>query len=238
MSFLEHLVAKVKPLAEKEYQILVDLKKNDVKDDPVVIQEWDKSYYYKKFQNQVSPEMDGPQFAKFFSIGNVFSGLSELFKGIFGVTLYPAKVMPGEVWANEGTIQKLYVVHEEEGLLGIVYCDLFKRDGKGSTAAHYTIRCGCSSSLPKEESIPNVVWGPRDPLLYHSSSSSVKGEEETEYQDYVEMAQSLDLPISPKDQIPIVVLSASLAEKNCSMYEIETLLHEMGHVMHSKQSVI
>lgn len=67
-------------------------------------------------------------------------GLDVITRRLFGISLEPVDVAPGEVW-GEG-IQKLEVVHEEEGLLGVLYCDFWARSGKNSHPSHYNIRSG------------------------------------------------------------------------------------------------
>jgi intermediate peptidase len=63
---------------------------------------------------------------------------------MYGITLEPESPLLGEVWHD--TVRKLAVVHQTEGRIGTIYCDLYKRneeeDGvrKYENPAHFTIR--------------------------------------------------------------------------------------------------
>lgn len=81
-------------------------------------------------------------FSKYFSIQACFEGLELITQKLFGISLVSVEPEPGEVWADD--VRKLEFVHETEGLLGILYCDLFARHGKNSHPSHYNIRSGKS----------------------------------------------------------------------------------------------
>ena len=66
------------------------------------------------------------------------SGLNLITQQLFGISLISVAPAEGELWADD--VRKLEVVHETEGLLGILYCDLYARPGKNSHPSHYNIR--------------------------------------------------------------------------------------------------
>jgi len=85
--------------------------------------------------------VSGTQLAPYFSLGACIEGLSNLFSDLFGIRLREVTdVGPGEMWCAD--VRKLSVVHETEGLLGSIYCDLFERPGKPNHDCHFTVRGG------------------------------------------------------------------------------------------------
>ncbi|KAI0308160.1 hypothetical protein B0F90DRAFT_1807434 [Multifurca ochricompacta] len=89
-----------------------------------VIQAWDRDYYCPP--EPPAPPIQLPPL----TLGTVFNALSRLFQSLYGVTLRPIELSPGEVWHSD-----------TDGLLGWIYVDLFARRNKSSGAAHYTVRC-------------------------------------------------------------------------------------------------
>ena len=63
-----------------------------------------------------------------------------LFNSLFGVTLKHEEPKYGELWSYD--VYKVAVVHEQEGLLGHIYCDMFERQGKPHQDCHFTIKGG------------------------------------------------------------------------------------------------
>jgi mitochondrial intermediate peptidase len=69
-------------------------------------------------------------------------GLNILMQSLYGIKFENVELLPGEAWAPD--IYKLAVMHESEGLLGIIYCDLFERNLKPNQDCHFTIQGGKS----------------------------------------------------------------------------------------------
>jgi mitochondrial intermediate peptidase len=110
-------------------------------------------------------------------------------------------------------IQKLVLTHPVQGQLGTIYLDLGSRPGKYSHAAHYTIRCGCAVR-------------PADDVGSTATASTASAQQQ--HAQY---------------QTPVVVLVASLGlprvaggARLLSHGELDTLVHEFGHALHSALS--
>ena len=181
---------------------------------------WDRYYYAKMIEPPFysgSPRLAlKGELSAYFSIGNVLQGLSDVFYTLYGVYLEPQDTIPGEIWHPD--VKKLLVVHETEGILGTIYCDLFKRqDGwqrKYENAAHFTVRC-CRRVDDDESFI-------KDHEFLNSNHFRIVEQN----------------GVKKTYQLPMVVLVTSFAtpttETPCllDLKEIGTLFHEMGHAMH------
>jgi Zn-dependent oligopeptidase len=149
-----------------------------------------------------------------------------------GIQLVEQPLAPGETWGYTSTttsysdssaaaaaaaadavpIKKLVLTHPVQGQLGTIYLDLGSRPGKYAHAAHYTIRCGCAVR-------------PADDTTAATASTSISASGSAQY------------------QTPVVVLVASLGlprvaggARLLSHGELDTLVHEFGHALHSALS--
>ncbi|KAI9003094.1 hypothetical protein BC832DRAFT_532368 [Gaertneriomyces semiglobifer] len=221
-SFLEALHAAQRPSAIQRLQTLRQLKhrlgsKSDV-------QIWDRLFLSQFIPSPVASDnaavSGGANLSHYFTAGSVFAGLSKLFQALYGITLEPTSVSPSEAWHPD--VRKLQVVHETEGLIGVIYCDLYRRKDnaahKFEGSAHFTVRC--SRRVDDEE---------------HFSSDYQNGVmriPETEK----EFVQDGKLK---RFQLPVVVLVTPFERPRdghpslLNLWQIETIFHEMGHAMHS-----
>uniref|UniRef100_A0A670K520 Peptidase M3A/M3B catalytic domain-containing protein n=1 Tax=Podarcis muralis TaxID=64176 RepID=A0A670K520_PODMU len=100
---------------------------------------WDHPYHsgvLRAERYNIEPSLYCP----FFSLGACMEGLNILFNKLLGISLYAEQTVKGEVWCED--VRKLAVVHEQEGLLGYIYCDFFQRPDKPYQDCHFTIRGG------------------------------------------------------------------------------------------------
>jgi intermediate peptidase len=216
MSFLDALMDHTRPFARSALKTLSTRKQAHLNTASLpVVQAWDRDYY-------CPPEAPAPPIPlPPLTLGTVFMGLSRLFKNIYGVTLRPADVAPGEVWHHD--VRKLEVVDEDAGVIGWVYADLFARRGKASGAAHYTVRC--SRRVDDDDVAGDAVHGglPPDHVSSNFGNASrrrVRGQD-------------------GEFQLPIVVVLCEFAPPSLikggtilEWHDVTTLFHEMGHVMH------
>ncbi|KAJ3151390.1 Mitochondrial intermediate peptidase [Geranomyces michiganensis] len=247
ISFLESLSDRHKPRAMSELERLQRIKSMHVaKGQPTAIQAWDR-FYYSQFvaatsaaalatpgvsergpadpfhaARPISSSSSLNQISAYFSVGSTFQGLSQLFKSLYGVTLEPAAVAPGEVWHDD--VRRLDVVHETDGTIGIIYCDLFNRDSSESrkleSAAHFTVRC--SRRVDDEEKFGQAFTEGLMTIQETEKMVSTKDGQQKCYQlPVVALVTSFQGPMD--EQRPGLL----------GLWEIETLFHEMGHAMHS-----
>lgn len=185
------------------------------------IQAWDRDYY-------CPPETPAPPIPlPPLTLGTVFQALSRLFESLYGVTLRPVELSPGEAWHSD--VKKLEVVDETDGLLGWVYTDLFARRNKSSGAAHYTVRC--SRRTDDDDEVGDLSPAENDRQLADRSREFEAGGRHR-------------FP-GGVFQLPVVVLltefsrppSPSLGVAILEWHEVLTLFHEMGHAMHCMLSL-
>lgn len=172
-----------------------------------LVRPWDRDYYsnelrlIKKKNNENNIQY--PPINSYFTLGSVMEGLSTIFKQIYGLSFELSTIKVNETWSPE--VRKITVVSETDGPVGIIYCDLFERQGKTSSPAHFTICCS-REIYPQENN--------EDIMHIGVSNQGVK----------------FQLPI-----ISVVCSFIKGKEDVCllQLNEIETLFHEMGHAMHS-----
>lgn len=187
---------------------------------PPIIQHWDRDYY-------CPPEPPAPPFPlPSLTLGTVFMGLSRLFRNLYGVSLRPVDVAPGQTWHAD--VRKLEVVDEDNQILGHIYADLFARRGKAGGAAHYTISCSRRTDDDDEAGDFSSYEEYNEPLISLSR----------------EFGAVYRRPIRGREgtyQIPIVALlcdfnrpSLTRGATTLEWHQVLTLYHEMGHAMHCK----
>lgn len=212
--FLQRLQSQIKPHAINELRALAELKQKDLgittelTDEQVAdfLKPWDRDYY-SNIYSTMKRRSNSQQISSYFSLGVVMQGLSNIFNKIYGIQLIPTRSLNGETWNDD--VRKLQVVSETEGLIGVVYCDLFQRAGKTPNPAHFTI-C-CSKKIYPEEDNPEDL----------------------------KLIQTNVTPNGEKFQLPVISLVCNFEKNQnigkclLSLNEVETLFHEMGHAMHS-----
>ncbi|KAL7424026.1 Mitochondrial intermediate peptidase [Cryptotrichosporon argae] len=180
---------------------------------------WDRDFFTERHVQAQSPSRMLPPILPYFSTGTVLRGLSRLFSRLYGISFRPAPVGPGEVWHE--SVRRLDVVDEDEGRIGVIYCDLFSREGKPAAAAHYTVRCSrrVDDDDVAGDGLPGG-WDSRFGPGLETAGDAIRGKE-------------------GRYQLPIVVLTTDFGTVEhgkpalLSWNDVETLFHEMGHAMHS-----
>ncbi|XP_043284795.1 mitochondrial intermediate peptidase isoform X2 [Venturia canescens] len=136
--FLNILNDDLRERARNDFNVMRNMKKADstIEQD---LMDWDTAYYTTKAKKSWL-NTSNTEFTPYFSLGACMDGLNILTQSLYGVTLKPETVVPGEVWSED--IYKLAVVDENETILGHIYCDFYERNNKPNQDCHFTIRGG------------------------------------------------------------------------------------------------
>ena len=189
------------------------------------IKAWDRDFYRAKLSRASERATRLPdQLPAFFSLGTVMQGLSRLFSHLYGVRFEPAEPQPGESWTPE--VRRLNVIDEREGLIAVIYCDLFARPGKSPNPAHFTLR---GSRRISAEEVAEV-----DETLGHLSPDASVG---FLANDGMAISHNSDGSLN---QLPVIALicdfpppASAYTPPLLPISHLTTLFHEMGHAIHS-----
>lgn len=124
--FLEELLLKAKPAAQREYAKLEHLAKKDGID---VLQKWDANFYSEKLK-KMELDLEEEQLKPYFSLDKVLDGVFEIAGELFGLNFSERQDIP--VYHEE---VKTYDVQNESGEhVALFYADFFPRKGKRNGA--------------------------------------------------------------------------------------------------------
>lgn len=180
------------------------------------IKPWDLVYYRNRLNVGLKPKSRKPDFmSAYLSLGTVMQGLSRLFNRLYGIRFVPHETSPGETWHSD--VRRLDVLHETDGHVAVLYCDLFARVGKIPNPTHFTLRCSrliSSSETGEGSSSPQDA---NDGMAISSSTNS------NEFYQLPVLALICDFPHPPNSSTPALL----------SFQDVKTLFHEMGHAIHT-----
>ena len=126
-SFLNDLLAKAKPAAEREFDQLSAFAKE--LDGIEKLEKWDGAYYSEKLKQQLF-NLDDEKLKPYFQLENVLNGAFTIAGKLFGLTF--TEVFDIDKYHEEVTT---YEVKDEFGeLVAIFYADFFPRKGKRNGA--------------------------------------------------------------------------------------------------------
>ncbi|KAJ0182291.1 hypothetical protein K1T71_001660 [Dendrolimus kikuchii] len=136
--FLDILSDNLYDRAKMDFEAMLKMKKQET---PYLdsLMCWDTPYFTHKAKTQLL-NVANSDFSPYFSLGGCMEGLNMLCQELYGISLKSEDMVPGESWSPD--VYKLAVVHESEGLLGHIYCDLYERPGKPHQDCHFTIQGG------------------------------------------------------------------------------------------------
>eukprot|EP00887_Chlorella_sp_A99_P005743 scaffold1.g5743.t1 len=163
---------------------------------------WDRGYLLGLARAEAA-QADLTVLPQHFQLDHVVEGLGRLTRRLMGVALEEVPLQPGEGWAPG--VRRLEASHEEEGFLGTIYLDLYRRPHKFPSAAHFTLRCGRAR--------PGGGYQARRERAHHAGPGR---------------RRRLGAPT------PVVALVAGFHPgAGLAHCEVETLTHEFGHALNS-----
>nr|CAG4641529.1 EOG090X02LQ [Eurycercus lamellatus] len=134
VKFLDSLSTELKPRAARDYNTMREMKRrtNYTSKELAV---WDTPFFTGLARRQVTGYSD--DLSAYFSLGSCMEGLDMIFHSLYGIHLKLSPLESGEVWSSD--IYKIDVVHDDEGLIGHIYCDFYDRTRKPHQDCHFTI---------------------------------------------------------------------------------------------------
>ena len=126
-SFLNDLLAKAKPAAEKEFAELTAFAKE--LDGIDQLEKWDSAYYSEKLKQKLF-DFDDEQLKPYFKLENVLNGAFTVAEKLFGITF--KEVFDIDKYHED--VQNFEVLDFEGKLVAVFYTDFFPRKGKRNGA--------------------------------------------------------------------------------------------------------
>ncbi|XP_026319836.1 mitochondrial intermediate peptidase [Hyposmocoma kahamanoa] len=136
--FIDILSDNLYDRAKMDFEAMLQMKRRETPYQDS-LQCWDTPFFTHKAKTQLL-NVANSDFSPYFSLGGCMEGLNMLCQELYGISLVSEEMLPGESWSPD--VYKLAVVHESEGLLGHIYCDLYERPGKPHQDCHFTIQGG------------------------------------------------------------------------------------------------
>jgi peptidyl-dipeptidase Dcp len=127
ISFLNDLLEKAKPAAEKEFAELTAFAKE--LDGIDHLEKWDGSYYSEKLKQKLF-NLDDEKLKPYFKLENILDGAFTIAKKLFGLSF--TEVFDIEKYHKDVTTYK--VTDENKEFVAIFYADFFPRKGKRNGA--------------------------------------------------------------------------------------------------------
>jgi peptidyl-dipeptidase Dcp len=181
-SFLNDLLAKAKPAAEREFsQLSAFAKELDGIDQ---LEKWDGSYYSEKLKQKLF-SLDDELLKPYFKLENVLNGAFTVAYNLYGITF--KEVFDIDKYHED--VQTFEVLDENNNLVAIFYSDFFPRKGKRNGAwmtsyksqaiknginerPHVSIVCNFT---PPTETKPSLLTFNEVTTLFHEFGHALHG---------------------------------------------------------------
>ncbi len=152
-TFIDRIVQASGARAEREYQMLLKRKQQDVPD-ARGIYAWETSYY-SELVRKASYDFDTQSVRPYFTYDRVKQGVLDVTGKLFGVTF--KRVADAPVW---DPLVECYEMFENDKLVGRFYLDMHPREGKYSHAAQFGVRTGVAGKqIPEAVLVCNFPGG-------------------------------------------------------------------------------
>ena len=150
--FEEQLRLKVQQKSERDYQELLDIKQEYLKDEKVdKIDSWDRGFYSTLLKRK-RYDVDDEKIKEYFEVDRVISGLFRISEQLFGVRY--EEVEEPDVWHPD---VRMFRVKEGDQLIGSFYFDLYPRDNKFNHAAVFSLINGKSTPNGYQKPVAALV---------------------------------------------------------------------------------
>ncbi|MDM1397645.1 M3 family metallopeptidase [Myroides odoratimimus] len=126
-AFLEELLAKAKPAADKEFAELTAFAKKI--DNIDVLQKWDGSYYSEKLK-QERFSLDDELLKPYFQLENVLDGAYQVANKLYGLVFTEVQTIE----KYHADVRTFEVTNEQGDFIAVFYTDFFPRKGKRNGA--------------------------------------------------------------------------------------------------------
>ena len=125
--FLNELLEKAKPAAEREFANLQSFAKE--LDGIETLQKWDSAYYSEKLKQKLF-DLDDEKLKPYFKLENVINGAFTVANKLFGLSFEEIN----DIDKYHDDVLTYKVINENGGLVSILYADFFPREGKRNGA--------------------------------------------------------------------------------------------------------
>ena len=181
-SFLNELLEKARPAAEKEFSELETFAKE--LDSIEKLQKWDAAYYAEKIKQKLF-DLDDEQLKPYFELNNVISGAFIVAEKLYGMKFQ--EVFDVDKYHEEVKTYKVTDAFDEE--IALFYADFFPREGKrgGAWMTSYKpqqkrndknerphISIVCNFTKPTEEE-PSLLTFTEVTTLFHEFGHALHG---------------------------------------------------------------
>jgi peptidyl-dipeptidase Dcp len=181
-SFLNDLLAKAKPAAEKEFAELTAFAKEA--DGLESLEKWDGAYYSEKLKQKLF-SLDDEILKPYFQLENVLNGAFTVAEKLFGITFKEVF----DIDKYHADVQTFEVLDFESQLVAVFYADFFPRKGKRNGAwmtsfkpqyikkgvnerPHVSIVCNFT---PPTETKPSLLTFNEVTTLFHEFGHALHG---------------------------------------------------------------